>query len=279
MIYGFCSHPTLPKFLFGSFTDIIAITSVLTANVTLNGVNINSVAGPAFTATSATINLALAGENVLRGGKNSAGIYSGYNCLLTVDAVSGTGGSLDAFGGDYSSGIGASRSQYYGNLVINGGKVNARGGMGAAGIGGSYQYSGKSIAINGGLVRAQGGTGAPGIGHGAYAVLGLASTVRIAGGVVTALPGSGAHAIGNSTGATVSISGSINGDALVFADSIHENIALTRGVVYQDYLGTFMVTPSPSPRTRSCPRAASSSCRRAKPWRSCMARRSPTREP
>ena len=82
------------------------------------------------------------------------GVYSGE-----IDIF---GGTVNATGGDYAPGIGAS-GNVGGNKVekifiyIEGGKVTATGGSCAAGIGGEANYSGGTITISGGEVTAKGG--------------------------------------------------------------------------------------------------------------------------
>ena len=82
------------------------------------------------------------------------GIYSGVIFI--------SGGAVNATGGDYAPGIGASGniSSYIVNNVqifIEGGKVTATGGSCAAGIGGVANYGGGTITITGGEVTAKGG--------------------------------------------------------------------------------------------------------------------------
>lgn len=82
------------------------------------------------------------------------GVYSGGIII--------SGGTVNATGGDYAPGIGASVniSSYNVNNVqifIEGGKVTATGGSCAAGIGGVANYGGGTITITGGEVTAKGG--------------------------------------------------------------------------------------------------------------------------
>ena len=82
------------------------------------------------------------------------GVYSGGIII--------SGGAVNATGGDYAPGIGASGniSSYNVNNVqifIEGGKVTATGGSCAAGIGGVANYGGGTITITGGEVTAKGG--------------------------------------------------------------------------------------------------------------------------
>ena len=97
-----------------------------------------------------------------------------------VDSVSGiggeygdggtitiNGGTIEATGGRYGSGIGGGNRGDGGTITINGGTVTATGGTsGGAGIGGGYRGSSGAITLSGGIITATGGRSASGIGGG-----------------------------------------------------------------------------------------------------------------
>ncbi|GHS95810.1 hypothetical protein AGMMS50276_12800 [Synergistales bacterium] len=191
----------------------VVVTSGTTANITLNGVNIDvsAINYTAFDMSGATVNLTLQGTNTLKSGMNGAGINVPTGAALTISG-SGTvyaiGGSYVAGGG--GAGIGGSGGTINnggdgGAVTINGGTVNATGGGyygGGAGIGGSGGTmnnggSGGTLTINGGTVNATGGSGAgggAGIGGGGSSMSsgGSGGTLTINGGTVNATGGSGA---------------------------------------------------------------------------------------
>jgi hypothetical protein len=191
----------------------IAVSSGVTADITLNGVNIDSpdyVGGRAFDiGGSATVNLTLEGTNRLRSSVYYAGLYLPSDATLTINGT----GSLQAGNGDYEPAIDG------GTIIINGGTITAYGGEWGAGI------NGGNITINGGTVKVYGGYGSAGIN----------GNITITGGTVTANGGEdGPEGI---TGGTLKITGgSINSNT---------NVQPTNGEGDYVYLNTLTVGSTP----------------------------------
>ncbi|GHV37889.1 hypothetical protein FACS1894187_15810 [Synergistales bacterium] len=170
----------------------VVVTSGTTANITLNGVNIDvsAINYTAFDMTDATVNLTLQGTSTLKSGMNRAGINVPTGAALTISGS----GTVNATGGGYyggGAGIGGG-----GAVTINGGTVNATGGGRGAGIGGSGGTinnggNGGAVTINGGTVNATGGNNGAGIGGGGGDVEngGNGGNVTITGGMVNATGG------------------------------------------------------------------------------------------
>lgn len=169
-----------------------------TAEITLDGVNINGIRDPStgMTATAlafkgeGTLEIELDGDNKLEAGNAHAAVHKYMNdSELIIKDDTGTEGSLYAQGGYYSAGIGGGYYNAGNNITINGGNITAIGGSEGAGIGGGLKGWGSNVTINGGNVTAIGGgqgwtAGAgAGIGGGNYA---SASNIKITGGNVTA---------------------------------------------------------------------------------------------
>ncbi|WP_449240950.1 X2-like carbohydrate binding domain-containing protein [Desulfoscipio gibsoniae] len=142
------------------------------------------------------------------GGKYSAGIGSlGSGGVITID-----GGTVTATGGEYGAGIGGGSLGSGGVITIDGGTVTATGGENGAGIGGGYRGSGGKITIKKGKVTANDGSFAAGIGGGGS---GGGGTITITGGEVTATSGSNSGGAGigggggsvGGNGGTITISG------------------------------------------------------------------------
>lgn len=160
----------------------ISVSGPITANITLNDVALKLSAGCPFSiGTGATVNLTLAGDNILQGGAHSAGLYVPDGAVLNITAAST--GTLSASGGDEGAGIGGAINSG-GTITISGGTVTANGGECGAGIGGGYLGAGGSVVIKGGTVTAVGGTNGSGIGNGSGT--GVSGTCIISGGSVTA---------------------------------------------------------------------------------------------
>ncbi|MCL2455970.1 MAG: InlB B-repeat-containing protein, partial [Defluviitaleaceae bacterium] len=86
-------------------TNRIVVNSGVTANITLNNVNVDVNATTnaiAFDMAGATVNLTLEGANTLRSGNNRAGIHAPSGSTLTIDGT----GELTARGGTSAAGIG-----------------------------------------------------------------------------------------------------------------------------------------------------------------------------
>jgi hypothetical protein len=201
----------------GSTNNRIVVDQGITANITLQGVNINVNAGYAFyIEDGATVNLTLVGNNNI----SSIGLWdnnpvlniSGNGELVLTNGIGGTGqitinGGNIITTGQHSPGISGSNITITGgnvtatgqhspgisgsNITINGGNVTARGdsNSGAAGI-----SSQNGVFINDGIVEAiGGGNGGAGIGGG---LGGNGGTVEITGGNVTAIGNGGGAGIG-----------------------------------------------------------------------------------
>ncbi len=189
--------PTTPT------TNSIVVQNGVTANLTLNGVNIDvsSVTNAcAFDIQgTATANITLQDTNTLRSGQNKAGLQVEGSATLNITSASS--GSLFAVGGERAAGIGGGGQDSAGGIItISGGTVTATGGWHAAGIGGGSSGAGGTVKITGGTVTATGGgsgnlddLGGRGIGGGQDVVTDD-GTLEIMGGVVTATGGSGAPA-------------------------------------------------------------------------------------
>ena len=163
------------------------------ATVTLRNVTIH-----AGIKCRTTCTLVLEGVNTVdQTMSQTSAIHVKVGCTLTIKGS----GRLDATGGDYGAGIGASdQDRDCGNIVIEGGIIYATGGnQGCAGIGGMYlaDYPCGNITISGGEVHATGGGGTyhkgAGIGCGET---GKCGNITITGGTVHASGTSGAAGIG-----------------------------------------------------------------------------------
>ena len=148
-------------------TERVAIASGITANITINGLNIDTSSGNnAFELTgTAKLNLTLTGDNFLQGGIYHAGLLVPNGTELTITAAST--GSLTAKGGGEGAGIGADVTSACGSVTIHGGTVTATGSQKSAGIGGRSNGNGGTITITGGTIIATGGQDNSGAGIGA----------------------------------------------------------------------------------------------------------------
>jgi len=222
--------------------DKIVVSSGATANITLNGVNID-LSGTndacAFDMSGATVNLTLNGTNLLKSGAHRAGLRVPPGASLTITEESTgsliattttpeNGASGAGIGGN--GGWGGLAGQACGTVTINGGTVTAIGvdapySCNGAGIGGggcnvstaiNVAGAGGTVIINGGTVIAAGGLpghasigGGAGIGGGGGARSGSGATVIINGGSVKATGGGSGAAIG--AGAAASAAGTEHG--------------------------------------------------------------------
>ena len=190
-----------------------------TANVTLDGVNINTDANrrneTAFhTEGKGDVNIELDGSNTLRSGyfSNAAGLNKGNSGTLTINDEDNNG-KLEATGGYGGAGIGGGRHSSASDITITGGTITARGSYSGAGIGGGASdingpyCNGSNITISGGDVTAIGSVYASGIGGGS---IGSGSNITISDGKVTAKGGMSGAGIGGGcrgTGSSITISG------------------------------------------------------------------------
>ena len=186
------------------------------ANVTLDGLNIDTREYPtdiytlgdaALTVSGeGTVNIELNGDSTLTSGFHHAGLEKQGHGELVIGDDTGTDGSLTANGGMGGAGIGG----YEGNgtnINITGGTVTATGGAYGAGLGGGHNSTGTDITLTVGEVTANGGIGGAGIGGGWD---GDGKTITITGGTVTAQGGIGGAGIGGgykSTGTDITITG------------------------------------------------------------------------
>jgi hypothetical protein len=163
------------------------------ATVTLSGVDITAISTYNYWAGITCLGdatIILSGENAVKGGYESAGIFVPEGRTLTIKgegSLTATsnyaagigcgeesscgnivieGGTITATGKDYSAGIGSGEKGSCGNIVIKGGTITATGKDYSAGIGSGYYGSCGNIVIEGGTVTATGGLYAPGIGSG-----------------------------------------------------------------------------------------------------------------
>lgn len=191
-----------------------------TANVTLDGVNINTDANrrseTAFhTEGEGDVNIELDGSNTLRSGyfSKAAGLNKGNSGTLTINDKNNNG-KLEATGGYGGAGIGGGRHSSASDITITGGTITARGSYSGAGIGGGASdingpyCNGSNITISGGDVTAIGSVYASGIGGGS---IGSGSNITISDGKVTAKGGDqGGAGIGGgfwASGSDITISG------------------------------------------------------------------------
>ena len=191
-----------------------------TANVTLDGVNINTDANrrseTAFrTEGEGDVNIELDGSNTLRSGyySKAAGLNKGNSGTLTINDENNNG-KLEATGGYGGAGIGGGRHSSASDITITGGTITARGSYSGAGIGGGASdingpyCNGSNITISGGDVTAIGSAYASGIGGGS---IGSGSNITISDGKVTAKGGDqGGAGIGGgfwASGSDITISG------------------------------------------------------------------------
>ena len=188
-----------------------------TANVTLDGVNIDTSKTPPIgrdqaalrTEGDGDVNIELDGDNYLKSSfaSHAAGLNKGNSGTLTINDEDNNG-KLEATGGHGGAGIGGGQHSSASDITITGGTITARGGStgSAAGIGGGSWGSGNNITISGGDVTAIGSIYASGIGGELNG-----SNIMISDGKVTAKGGDqGGAGIGGgfwASGSDITISG------------------------------------------------------------------------
>ena len=190
--------------LTGTLANRVKVTIAQGATVTLKNVSINAdglwygqdvFAWPGIECEGdATIVLAEGTTSTVKGISDYySGIYVPTNHTLTLRGP----GTLNAFGGSWSAGIGASYEERCGNIVIESGTINATGGSeSGAGIGNTVGNTCGDITITGGTVHATGlAESAPGIGAGGV-ILRSSGKITITGGTITATGGAWAAGIG-----------------------------------------------------------------------------------
>ena len=203
------------------------------ASVKLRDANISCLAdGAAFAGITCLGNatISIEGTNTVVGGVASVvydqtyyegsypGVFVPEGSTLTIEGATGTLNARCAYidgTGDYShngltAGIGGSRSDNCGNIVINSGTINAQGGC--TGIGAGPGKTCGNITINGGTVTATGGDGA-GIGSaaGSNDYHSVCGNISITGGTVVASGNRFSAGIGSGSGYSVCGNISITG--------------------------------------------------------------------
>lgn len=163
----------------------ITVENNVTADITLDGVNISGNGIKIGFQQTSSVHLKLVNDNKIVSSANTA-MYIGSSGSLIITGEST--GSLNAQSGSGHAGI-----ENNGTLTIDGGTVTATGEHYGAGIGGSENGAGSIITITGGTVTATGGQCGAGIGQG-YSATG--GTVTITGGTVTATGGNMGAGIG-----------------------------------------------------------------------------------
>lgn len=205
-----------------SSTSTVRVIKVIaeedaTANVTLDGVNIDTSKTPPIgrdqaalrTEGDGDVNIELDGDNYLKSSfaSHAAGLNKGNSGTLTINDEDNNG-KLEAVGGHDGAGIGGGQHSSASDITITGGTITARGGStgSAAGIGGGSWGSGNNITISGGDVTAIGSIYASGIGGELNG-----SNITISNGKVTAIGGDqGGAGIGGGlwySGSDITISG------------------------------------------------------------------------
>lgn len=138
--------------------EIDNMDAVATGNLG-NGVKVSN---------GAYVNMIVTGENIVRAGKDAAGLRLEENATLTIAKASM--GSISCYGGSLNegsgggAGIGANCGSGFGTLIVNGGTIYAEGCKGGAGIGSGWEWTTAQraqgqIIINGGNVTAIGSGG------------------------------------------------------------------------------------------------------------------------
>lgn len=223
---------------------VITVPDTVTADVTLNSVNIDMTV-PYYACAFAvegngTANITLSGSNLLTSASARAGLEVPENAECTI--TGGSSDTLTATGGYYSAGIGGGYRHSGGTITISGGTVTANGGAGSsgggggAGIGGGMSGDGGTIEISGGTVNATGRDNGAGIGGGGGIVSddgGGGGKINITGGVVTATGDANGAGIGG--GGTEDGSGGsagtivINGNTVIFAATGNNGVPIGSG--------------------------------------------------
>ena len=147
----------------------------------------------------------------LENGKTLEELESKGTAYVT-GAVTISGGTISATGGEQASGIGGGGFAPGGTVTISGGRVTANGGQYGAGIGGGWEGGGGTVAIRDGEVTATGGQYGAGIGAGYEASGGM---VEIGGGTVAANGGTCAAGIGGGSNTTFDNSTNCGGGTVV----------------------------------------------------------------
>ncbi|WP_075558989.1 InlB B-repeat-containing protein [Parabacteroides timonensis] len=191
-------------------TDHIVVKEGVTANVTLNGVNIKLTDGgddavgtsAFFLKRNANLTLTLQGNNTFQSGHRTAGIQVEKGASITITGS----GTLTSQGGWGGAGIGAGAGTSCGTILIKSGIVNAYAGDWAFGLGEGYFSNMTStkeaiIQIEGGTVHAGGNN---------YGSSSMAGTIKISGGSVTTSYHSSSNYKGSAFGDITILRGTID---------------------------------------------------------------------
>ena len=207
--------------------NIIVVADGVSADITLDGVNILTSTDPAFCITDDStgdvkITLADGSENILVADCQNAGLQkNGANGSLLISGS----GTLSAEGG--AAGIGGSGDETC-NITISGTTVTAIGDRGA-GIGGDNGTAASEIAIIDSVVTATGSNNSAGIGAGGN---GAVSAISIRNSIVTAT--------GNGDAAGIGSAGAVS-DIIINGGSVN---AVAGGSAAAKIGGSGAVTPS-----------------------------------
>ncbi len=234
--------------------DAVYVASGVTANICLVNVNINlsNSYSSAFNIDGGHVNLELCGENVIRTGWPKVGMNVPEGASVTISGS----GSLD-IAGNARAAIGTDRGENVGNITINGGTIIAKGGTNSAGI----SSTGGTVTINGGMVTATCGGGSPnGAGIGGDG-LNSAGNLIVTGGIVNA---TGYAGIGSCQYAESMGTFTLNGNGIVFTNSVRTNVEGIKGILFIGNSGTVYGnvtleenTTIPSSRTLTIPNSSS----------------------
>ena len=178
-------------------------------SVIISGGDITAVGGYRSTGIGGGSSRYFASE--LENGKTLEELESNGTAYVT-GAVTISGGTISATGGEQASGIGGGGFAPGGTVTISGGRVTANGGQYGAGIGGGWEGGGGTVVIRDGEVTATGGQYGAGIGAGYEASGG---TVEIGGGTVAANGGNCAAGIGGGSNTTFEDSTNCGGGTVV----------------------------------------------------------------
>lgn len=208
--------------------NAVYVASGVTANICLVNVNINlsNSYSCAFNIDGGHVNLELCGENVIRTGWPEVGMNVPEGASVTFSGS----GSLD-IAGNARSAIGTDRGQNVGDITINSGTIIAKGGTNNAGI----CNTGGTVTINGGMVTATYGGGSPngtGIGGDGNKPAG---NLIVTGGIVNA---TGYAGIGSCTYAESMGTFTLDGNGVVFTNSVRTNVECIKGILFIGNSGT-----------------------------------------
>jgi hypothetical protein len=121
----------------------IVVSSGKTANITIHNVNID-----VSDMTGATVNLTLEGDNTLSSGNSKAGLHAPGTPVSTLKITAASSGSLQASGGRNSAGIGSGYGKAAdGSVIITGGSVKMTGNNGPQPKNGPNNTTNRGMAV------------------------------------------------------------------------------------------------------------------------------------